>query len=119
MTCTVVQESRQAIKCVREFREICMKLVQELRARGPPASDDVSIGGQLLQARDPFTGLLTCSTVHVRCATSKRLISLLSVVKQQMQLTAVAAQPLKSLHTSCEIVRPMLSATRACLDLIL
>ncbi|KAK9812852.1 hypothetical protein WJX72_004712 [[Myrmecia] bisecta] len=50
------KESRDAMKCVYEFRQIIAALVAEMKARGPPPDSDTSVGAQLLRLRDPKTG---------------------------------------------------------------
>ena len=44
------------MQCIKEFRNICAMLMKELKEKGPPQDDDVSIGAQLLRARCSATG---------------------------------------------------------------
>ncbi|DBB04195.1 TPA: hypothetical protein ACH3X1_013234 [Trebouxia sp. C0004] len=44
--------------CMQRFQTIMQNLLQELKARGPPADDDDSLAAHLLRIRDPGTGQL-------------------------------------------------------------
>ena len=51
-----LQESRKGMRHVESFRKAVADLLAELKARGPPADDDHSIGALLLKIVDPNTG---------------------------------------------------------------
>ncbi len=50
------QEVRRGARALRGFQVIVEGLLAELRAGGPPAPGDVTIGAHLLRMRDPATG---------------------------------------------------------------
>ncbi len=39
-----------------DYGKIIADIVKEMKARGPPQSNDMSVGAQLLRAKDPATG---------------------------------------------------------------
>ena len=49
-------EHRKGVKAFSTFKGHMKALVKEVKARGPPASGDVSIAAHLLRLRDPLTG---------------------------------------------------------------
>ena len=56
------QEAREADACMDEYSKIIMGIVKEMKARGAPQRDDMSVGAQLLRAKDPSTGKSACTT---------------------------------------------------------
>ncbi|KAK9840093.1 hypothetical protein WJX74_003186 [Apatococcus lobatus] len=51
------KDAREADACMDEYGNIIKGIVKEMKARGPPEADDLSVGAQLLRAKDPATGL--------------------------------------------------------------
>lgn len=53
------QDAREAESCMDEYGKIVADIVKEMKVRGNPAKDDMSVGAQLLRAKDPSTGWST------------------------------------------------------------
>ena len=51
-----LQEVRQGRGLFLRYRQIMRDLVREVKARGEPPPEDVSIAAHLLRLRDPKTG---------------------------------------------------------------
>jgi cytochrome P450 len=49
-------DHRKGVAAFKTFKSHMRALVKEVKARGPPAADDVSIAAHLLRLRDPATG---------------------------------------------------------------
>ena len=51
-----VQNVRAGKQQMQRFQQEMRQLVAELKARGPPSADDVSVAAHLLRLTDPSTG---------------------------------------------------------------
>ena len=59
-----VQAAKEADACMDEYNSIIRGVVMEMKARGPPKADDMSVGAQLLRAKHPTTGKRPWSLLH-------------------------------------------------------